>query len=131
MKGLESLLGFNSLFFNQPLPCRALRPAFRILSATRRCSFSLEICWASKSTAQLIFSIENFFLKNKNKKTVAATVVRVAAAVTAVAARTAVAAAVLLKPTWFSDQDLGTLLSHTAFRGRGSNHLLAHTLPSP
>jgi hypothetical protein len=32
----------------------------RILSATRRCSSSLDICWASKSAAQLIFSIENW-----------------------------------------------------------------------
>jgi hypothetical protein len=56
--GVPSLLGFNSLFFNQLLPCHALRLAFRILSATRRCSFSLKICWASKSAAQLIFSIE-------------------------------------------------------------------------
>jgi hypothetical protein len=61
--GVPSSLGFNSLFFNQPLPCHALRPAFRTLSATRRCSFSLEICWASKSAAQLIFSIENCFFK--------------------------------------------------------------------
>jgi hypothetical protein len=57
--GVPSPLGFNNLLLNQPLPWRALRPAFRILSATRRCSFSLEICWASKPAAQLIFSIEN------------------------------------------------------------------------
>jgi hypothetical protein len=57
--GVLSLLGFNNLFPNQPLPWRALCPTFWILSATRRCSFSLEIYWASKSTAQLIFSIEN------------------------------------------------------------------------
>ncbi len=62
---VPSLLGINGLFFNQPLPCRALRPAFRILSTTIRCSFSLEICWASKSVAQLIFSIER-----KKKKVV-------------------------------------------------------------
>jgi hypothetical protein len=43
-------LGFNSLFLNQPLPWRALCPAFQILSTIRKCSFSLEIYWASKST---------------------------------------------------------------------------------
>jgi hypothetical protein len=42
--GVPSPLGFNNLLLNQPLPWHALRPAFRILSATRRCSFSLEIC---------------------------------------------------------------------------------------
>jgi hypothetical protein len=52
-------LGFKSLFLNQPLPWRALRLAFQILSTTKRYSFSLEICWASKSTTQLIFTIEN------------------------------------------------------------------------
>jgi hypothetical protein len=57
--GAPPLLGLNNLFLNQPLFWRALRPTFRILSATRKCSFRLEIYWASKSTAQLIFTIEN------------------------------------------------------------------------
>jgi hypothetical protein len=36
-------LGFNSLFLNQSLPWCVLRLAFRILSVTRKFSFSLEI----------------------------------------------------------------------------------------
>jgi hypothetical protein len=56
------------LFLNQPLPYRALYLTFRILLATRKCSFSLKICWAFKSAAQLIFSIENLKLKKKKKK---------------------------------------------------------------
>jgi hypothetical protein len=52
-------LGFNILFLNQSLPWRALRPTFRILSMTRKCSFNLEFCWASKSIAHLIFTIQN------------------------------------------------------------------------
>jgi hypothetical protein len=52
-------LGFNSLFLNQPLPWRVLHPTFWILSTTKKCSFSLEICSSSKSTAQLIFTIKN------------------------------------------------------------------------
>jgi hypothetical protein len=66
--GVLSSLGFNNLFLNQPLPYRALYLTFRILLATRKCSFSLKICWAFKSAAQLIFSIENLKLKKKKKK---------------------------------------------------------------
>ncbi len=49
--GALLLLGFNSLFLNEPLPWRTLCLAFQILFATRKCSFSLEIWWASKSIA--------------------------------------------------------------------------------
>jgi len=43
-------LGYNNLFLNQLLPWWALRPTFRVLLVTRKCSFSLEIYWTSKST---------------------------------------------------------------------------------
>ncbi len=51
-------LGFKSLFQNNPLPWCASWPAFWILSATRICSFSLEICCASKFVAQFVFTIK-------------------------------------------------------------------------
>jgi len=57
--GALSPLALNNLFLNQPLPWHAVRLAFRILSTTRKCLFSLEICWSSKSIAQLIFTIKN------------------------------------------------------------------------
>jgi hypothetical protein len=55
---LPSPLGINCLFHNKPLPWRALRPTFRILSATRRCSFNLAICCTSKSVSQFVFTIK-------------------------------------------------------------------------
>ncbi len=51
------LLGF-SLLLNLPKPCRVLRPAFRILSTTRKNSLSLEICRSSRSEWLFIFTIE-------------------------------------------------------------------------
>jgi len=50
-------LGFV-LLLNLPKPCRALRPAFLILAATRNNSLSLEICRSSNSKWIFIFTIE-------------------------------------------------------------------------
>jgi hypothetical protein len=57
--GAPPSLGFNNLFLNQLLLWRVLSLAFRILLTTRKCSFNLEICWASKSRTQHVFTIEN------------------------------------------------------------------------
>jgi hypothetical protein len=50
-------LGFV-LLLNLPKPCRVLRPAFLILSATRKNSLSLEICRSSDFEWIFIFTIE-------------------------------------------------------------------------
>jgi hypothetical protein len=48
-------LGFSNLFRNKSLPWYALRPTFRIVSTTRKCSFSLAICCAFKFVAQFVY----------------------------------------------------------------------------
>jgi hypothetical protein len=51
-------LGFRSLLHNLPSPWRMLHPTFQILSTTKKYSFSLETCRASKSKFDFIFTIE-------------------------------------------------------------------------
>jgi hypothetical protein len=53
---LPSPLGFSSLLLSMFFPCRMLHPTFLILSATRKYSFSFEICSIPKSDPNFIFT---------------------------------------------------------------------------